>query len=55
MFDELNVKKLIKPADIEKINNLTIGGKGVNLRSVASSLDQRYIQNFQLGGSHKDH
>ena len=35
LFDELNVKKLIKPAAIEKINKLTTGGKGENLLSLA--------------------
>ena len=34
VFDQLNVKKLIKPADVEKINKLTTGGKGVSLRSI---------------------
>jgi hypothetical protein len=59
LFDELNVKKLIKPAAIEKINNLTIGGKGVSLRSIAAdtkgnirfTLDEQIdtIKNFQNG------
>ena len=59
VFDELNVKKLIKPADIEKINKLTTGGKGVSLRSIASKTlgnikfsmadNIETIKNFQNG------
>ena len=59
VFDALNVKSLIKPATIEKINNLTIGGKGVSLKSIAAdtkgnlrfSLDEQIetIKNFQNG------
>ena len=59
IFDELNVKNLIKPADIEKINNLTVGGKGVSLKSIAAvtkgnlkfSLNEQIetIKNFQNG------
>ena len=37
VFDALNIKSLIKPTDIEKINNLTIGGKGVSLKSIAAN------------------
>ena len=35
VFDALNVKSLIKPADIERINKLTTGGKGENVLSIA--------------------
>jgi len=59
VFDELNVKNLIKPAAIEKINNLTVGGKGVSLKSIAAdtkgnlrfSLNEQTetIKNFQNG------
>ena len=35
VFDALNVKSLLKPADIEKINKLTTGGKGENVLSIA--------------------
>ncbi len=59
VFDELNVKSLIKPADIEKINNLTIGGKGISLKSIAADTKGNLkfsmadnietIKNFQNG------
>ena len=59
VFDALNVKSLIKPATIEKINNLTIGGKGVSLKSIAADTKGNLkfsmadnietIKNFQNG------
>lgn len=59
IFDALNVKSLIKPSDIEKINLLTTGGKGVSLRSIAARtfgglkfpMDKviETIRNFQNG------
>ena len=59
VFDKLNVKSLIKPTDIEKINNLTIGGKGISLKSIAADTKGNLkfsmadnietIKNFQNG------
>ena len=60
VFDELNVKNLIKPAAIEKINKLTTGGKGESLLSSSRinrqsnlkyTLDEQIetIKNFQNG------
>jgi len=59
VFDKLNVKNLIQPAVIEKINDLTVGGKGVSLKSIAAdtkgnlrfSLNEQTetIKNFQNG------
>ena len=59
VFDELNVKSLIKPSDIEKINLLTTGGKGVSLKSIAAKTlgnlkfsmadNIETIKNFQNG------
>ena len=59
VFDQLNVKSLIKPAVIEKINNLTIGGKGISLKSIAADTKGNLkfsmadnietIKNFQNG------
>ena len=37
IFDALNVKNLIKATDIKKIDNLTVGGKGVSLKSIAAN------------------
>tara|TARA_R100001126_G_C4872484_1_gene173918 strand:- start:6 stop:1784 length:1779 start_codon:yes stop_codon:yes gene_type:complete len=61
IFDELNVKSLISPSAQKKINNLTIGGKGVSLRSIAAdtkgnikySLEEQInkIKDFQNGNS----
>ena len=36
VFDQLNVKKLLTQEQIEKINSLTTGGKGVSLRSIGA-------------------
>ena len=36
VFNQLNVKKLLTPQQIEKINLLTTGGKGVSLKSIAA-------------------
>ena len=59
VFDALNIKSLIKPTDIEKINLLTTGGKGVSLKSIAAKtlgglkfpMDKviETIRNFQNG------
>ena len=59
VFDELNVKKLLTPQQIEKINLLTTGGKGVSLRSIGSKTlgnlkfsmadNIETIKNFQNG------
>ena len=59
VFDALNVKKLLTPGQINKINELTTGGKGKNLRSIGSrtfgnlkySMDDviETIKNFQNG------
>jgi len=59
IFDALNVKNLIKATDIKKIDNLTVGGKGVSLKSIAANtkgnlkytLDEQIdtIKNFQNG------
>jgi hypothetical protein len=59
VFDQLNVKKLLTPQQIEKINLLTTGGKGVNLRSIGAKTlgnlkfsmadNIETIKNFQNG------
>ena len=59
VFDALNVKSLIKPTDVEKINLLTTGGKGVSLRSIGAKTlgnlkfsmadNIETIKNFQNG------
>ena len=59
VFDELNVKKLLTPQQIEKINLLTTGGKGVSLRSIGAKTlgnlkfsmadNIETIKNFQNG------
>ena len=36
VFDAINVKKLLTPQQIEKINLLTTGGKGVSLKSISA-------------------
>ena len=36
VFDAINVKQLLKPNSIEKINLLTTGGKDVSLKSIAA-------------------
>ena len=61
IFDELNIKNLISPSAQKKINDLTIGGKGVSLRSIASdtkgnikySLEEQInkIKDFQNGNA----
>ena len=61
IFDELNVKSLISPSAQKKINDLTIGGKGVSLRSIAAdtkgnikySLEEQInkIKDFQNGNA----
>jgi hypothetical protein len=61
IFDELNIKNLISPSAQKKINDLTIGGKGVSLRSIASdtkgnikySLQEQInkIKDFQNGNA----
>ena len=35
-FDQINIKKYLKSSDINKINLLTTGGKGVSLRSIGA-------------------
>ena len=59
VFDAINVKQLLKPNDIEKINLLTTGGKNVSLKSIAAKTfgNLKYtisetidtIKNFQNG------
>ena len=59
VFDQLNVKKLLTQEQIEKINSLTTGGKGVSLRSIGSKTlgnlkfsmadNIETIKNFQNG------
>ena len=59
VFDALNIKSLIKPTNIEKINLLTTGGKGVSLRSIGAKTlgnlkfsmadNIETIKNFQNG------
>ena len=59
VFDAINVKKLLTPKQIEKINLLTTGGKGVSLKSIAAktfgnlkfSMEEviETIKNFQNG------
>jgi len=59
VFDELNVKKLLTQQQIEKINSLTTGGKGVSLRSIGAKTlgnlkfsmadNIETIKNFQNG------
>ena len=59
LFNELNVKKLLTKEQIEKINLLTTGGKGVSLRSIGSKTlgnlkfsmadNIETIKNFQNG------
>jgi hypothetical protein len=59
IFDALNVKNLIKATDIKKIDNLTVGGKGVSLRSIGAKTlgnlkfsmadNIETIKNFQNG------
>ena len=61
LFDELNVKSLISPSAQKKINDLTIGGKGVSLRSISAdtkgnikySLEEQInkIKDFQNGNA----
>jgi len=59
VFDQLNVKKLLTQEQIEKINSLTTGGKGVSLRSIGAKTlgnlkfsmadNIETIKNFQNG------
>ena len=59
VFDAINVKQLLKPNSIEKINLLTTGGKDVSLKSIAAktfgnlkyTLDEQIkeVENFQNG------
>ena len=59
VFNQLNVKKLLTPQQIEKINLLTTGGKGVSLKSIAAKTlgnlkfsmadNIETIKNFQNG------
>lgn len=59
LFDQINIKKLFKPSDINKINELTTGGKGKSLKSIAAKTfgNLKYtmpevidtIKNFQNG------
>ena len=59
VFDQLNVKKLLTQEQIEKINSLTTGGKGVSLKSIGAktlgnlkfsmSDNIETIKNFQNG------
>jgi len=59
VFDQLNVKKLLTQEQIEKINSLTTGGKGVSLKSIGAKTlgnlkfsmadNIETIKNFQNG------
>ncbi len=59
LFDQINIKKLFKLSDINKINQLTTGGKGKSLKSIAAKTfgNQKFtmaeqietIKNFQNG------
>ena len=59
VFDAINVKQLLKPSSIEKINLLTTGGKNVSLKSISAKTfgNQKFtmaeqietIKNFQNG------
>jgi hypothetical protein len=58
-FDQINIKKYLKSSDINKINLLTTGGKGVSLRSIGAKTlgnlkfsmadNIETIKNFQNG------
>ena len=58
-FDQINIKKYLKSSDINKINLLTTGGKGVSLKSIGAKTfgnlkfsmadNIETIKNFQNG------
>ena len=44
MFDAIDVKQYLKPDEIKKINDLTVGGKGVSLTSIRAKTFGRTLR-----------